>query len=60
MSGFSHSLLRFPFLALIVQNILAATLTMNWTGHEEKWSLAWGAVAAVGGSTAATVAGGFL
>ena len=33
MSGFTHSLLRVPFLALIIQNVLALTLTMNWTGN---------------------------
>ena len=33
MSGFTHSLLRVPFLALIIQNVLALTLQMNWTGN---------------------------
>ena len=35
MSGFTHSLLRVPFLALIVRNVLAPTLTMDWKHARE-------------------------
>ena len=42
MSGFTDSLSRVAFLALIIQIALAPTLTVNWTGREETWRLAQG------------------
>ena len=48
MFGFHHSLLRVPFLVLLIRNVLAFTL--RWTGNESRgngngsgcgWSVGW-------------------
>ena len=43
MSGFIHSLFRVPFRIILIQNVLALTLTVDWKNGQ-------GAAAAVGGS----------
>ena len=59
MFGFTHSLLRVPFLVLVIRNVLALTLTIEWKETDLGGSGGWRRLVAfvVGGNGTAEVAG---